>query len=184
MAILNVVTSEVGLVGVSPSFIYITTNNTQAEVLATGFLNTLVQNGYGLQSSMVPVVTTVDPATGRPEAAVYDLLHAGNDWSLSLQTATVEDDSITVAKLETQLKPAAVVKAAAQVTTTGGNATENFAIAGLLATDIVQVTLADVGTNTVSIVSQVVSAGQLAVTFSADPGNDAKIVYTVYRAVV
>lgn len=67
-------------------------------------------------------------------------------------------------------------------TTVGGAAAEVIAVAGVLPTDKVIVSLYDAGTNTVSIVSAVAGTDDITVTFSADPGNDAVIAYIVKRA--
>lgn len=60
-------------------------------------------------------------------------------------------------------------------TTVGGAATEVITLAGVVATDRVQVTLANDGTNNVSVLSAFTGVGNVSVVFSADPGNDAII---------
>lgn len=68
-----------------------------------------------------------------------------------------------------------------QHTTVGWAAAEDITLANVLATDNVEVSMVDNGTNNVTIVSAVAWAWKITVTFSADPWNDAVISYIVTR---
>ncbi|MES2218980.1 MAG: hypothetical protein V4501_11280 [Pseudomonadota bacterium] len=61
MAILNIQTQQpTGLAGVNPAFIYIETNDTLAEVLATGYLTDSALQGFVFLNSQSALVSTSD----------------------------------------------------------------------------------------------------------------------------
>lgn len=60
MAILNVVTSQVGLVGVDPQIIYIETSDIYADVTAYAYLNSAKEMGYAFSNNQMALVTTTD----------------------------------------------------------------------------------------------------------------------------
>ncbi len=60
MTILQVVTTETGLAGVEPGYIYIKTDNTFAEIQVAGFLNGLPGMGYSLSDLQAALVYTTD----------------------------------------------------------------------------------------------------------------------------
>lgn len=60
MSILNIQTSQAGLVGTLPTPIYIDTNDTYAEVTATGYLNEAKQLGQSFSSTDMALVQTSD----------------------------------------------------------------------------------------------------------------------------
>lgn len=82
MAILNIITESVGLVGVTPSNAYIATNNTEAEILATGFLNQAVQNGTSFQMPCLAIVSTKETPSSPYVVGTYQVSHSGTNWSL------------------------------------------------------------------------------------------------------
>lgn len=84
---------------------------------------------------------------------------------------------------DTALLPSHVVKYAAKHTTLGGAAAEAITVSGVLATDIVLVTLEVEGSSPVSIVKAAPTADTITVTFSADPSSDHIVSYVVLRAV-
>ena len=103
-------------------------------------------------------------------------------WS-AIEAGSLPDGSVTKAKLATGVKATYMdMFLDDSYTTVGGAAAEVIAVAGVLPTDKVIVSLYDAGTNTVSIVSAVAGTDDITVTFSADPGNDAVIAYVVKRA--
>jgi hypothetical protein len=84
MSILNVKVDQAGMSGVSPKFIYIDTNNTVAEVTATGFLNSLSQK-FGIplaESDMALVTVKTSPSATSTQVALYELSKSGDNWSL------------------------------------------------------------------------------------------------------
>lgn len=100
----------------------------------------------------------------------------------AVTTAKILNANVTKAKLETALQPSHVVKYGAIYTTLGGNVLEAISVPGVLATDIVQVTLHTEGAVPVTVVKASTGADLVNVTFSADPSNDHVINYTVLRA--
>jgi hypothetical protein len=60
MAILSVVVGEAGLVGVIPTFVYVNTSDTLAEVLAPGYLDGAVAQGYSFNPAQSVLLHTTD----------------------------------------------------------------------------------------------------------------------------
>lgn len=81
MSILNVQVGQVGLEGVEPSYIYILTNNTLAEVEQPGFLNELIPMGYYINDKDAALVYTTDNA-----AVVMQIIKNGDNYSLTQTT--------------------------------------------------------------------------------------------------
>ena len=83
MPILNIVLSEVGLVGVEPSFAYISTNDTVAEVTTAGYLNKAVAQGYAFTETMMALVSTkTSPSAASTQVGILELSKSGSNWSL------------------------------------------------------------------------------------------------------
>lgn len=83
MAILNITIGSTGLVGVLPRVIYIETNNTVAEVLATGFLNSAKQNGFAFgEADMALVTTKTSPSALSTECMWAEVSISGQNISL------------------------------------------------------------------------------------------------------
>lgn len=274
MAILNVVTSVTGLVGVTPRIVYIDTNDTLATVTTAGYLNAAQANGASFKESDMALVTIKSsPSATSIQVAWLEVSYSAGDWSLVAASSTdplpsgqifvgnasgvatavamsgdigidnagvtaiqsgvivnadinasaaiaysklaaltsgnilvgngsnvatsvamsgdatlantgaltIANAAVSKAKLATAIQPAAVIKYAAQYTTTGGAAAEAITVTGALATDLAFVQLVNDGTNNVSVLSAAVTADTLTVTFSADPGADAQIYYQIVR---
>jgi hypothetical protein len=60
MAILNIVTSQTGLVGVVPRVIFINTNDTAARVETSGYLTKSTSQGYAYSNKDMALVSTTD----------------------------------------------------------------------------------------------------------------------------
>jgi len=82
MAILNIVTSQTGLVGVLPSLAYIDTNDTEAAVLATGYLNKAVEQGYQFSIPCLAAISTRTSPNAVPAVGWYEIVHSGGNWSV------------------------------------------------------------------------------------------------------
>ena len=83
MAILSIVLSQVGVVGVTPSIAYIATNDTLATVLGTGYLNHSVQNGFAFADTMMCLVTTkTSPSATLSSVGWLEVTKSGVNWSL------------------------------------------------------------------------------------------------------
>lgn len=96
MSILNIQLSQAGLVGVTPNPIYINTDDTYAEVTATGYLNGAYQLGEAFSDSQMALVQTTDDGPVWLKVAV-----SGSDYSLeaasvpgSVTTPTVVNNLI------------------------------------------------------------------------------------------
>ncbi len=90
MPILNIQASQTGLVGTLPSIAYINTSDTEAQVLATGYLNQTVQSGLAAFSlPCIACVSTIATAGAQPDVGWYEVQYtttAGSPhsgiWSL------------------------------------------------------------------------------------------------------
>lgn len=83
MAILGISTSSPGQVGIVPQIIYIATNNTLAEVTATGFLNKIVAQGIALNEyDMALVSTKTTPSAAATQVAWLEISKSGDNWTL------------------------------------------------------------------------------------------------------
>lgn len=90
MPIQNIQTTQSGLIGVLPSIAYIQTTDTEAQVLAAGYLNQSVQSGLAAFTlPCMACVSTVASAGAQPVAGWYDVTYTpnsgvpqGGNWSL------------------------------------------------------------------------------------------------------
>ena len=82
MPILNIVTQQIGLVGVNPKWIYISTTDTIAQVTTTGYLNEAVSQGFTFNVSDMALVSTVATPGAAPTVNILEISHVGTDWSL------------------------------------------------------------------------------------------------------
>lgn len=89
MAILNVVTSVTGLVGVTPRVIYIDTNDNLATVTTAGYLNAAQANGAGFRESDMALVTIKSsPSSTTVQVAWLEVSYSSGDWSLVASQST------------------------------------------------------------------------------------------------
>lgn len=114
MAILNIQTQQpTGLAGVNPSFIYIETNDTLVEVLATGYLTNSAQQGFVFLDSQTALVLTsdagnqllqVDVSAGlivsltAPDVVIDDLILGGdgNAGTLVIYPSTADKGQLKI----------------------------------------------------------------------------------------
>lgn len=82
MGIINVTPGQTGLVGVLPSVAYINTDDTIAEVTATGYLNKEVANGLQISLPCIAAVSTKATPTSAAQVGWYQISHIGTNWSL------------------------------------------------------------------------------------------------------
>lgn len=111
-----------------------------------------------------------------------DVAMSGDVTISNTGAVTIANGAVTKAKLASGVQASHMIVFAGQPTTVGGAAAEAITVTGALNTDLAFVQLVDDGTNNVSVLSAVVTADTLTVTFSADPGNDAVINYQIIRA--
>lgn len=90
MPILNVQVDTVGQSGQVPNFIYISTNDTVAEVTTAGYLNGLVAQNIPLSEyNMALVSTKTSPSAASTEVYLFDVTHSGGNWSLVANTGSL-----------------------------------------------------------------------------------------------
>lgn len=78
MGIVNQKIETAGLAAVKPRFIYIETDDTQAEVKEDGYLNSLNEGGDSLRDSDIAVVKTKNPS----RSDLYHVQKSGQNWNL------------------------------------------------------------------------------------------------------
>jgi len=84
MGILNIQAGFAGADNIEPRLVFMDTNNTVAEILATGYLNSAVQAGFysPKESDMCLVTTKTSPSATSTEAGWYEISISGSDYSL------------------------------------------------------------------------------------------------------
>lgn len=83
MPILNFKIEQVGQSGVLPAIIYILTNDTLAEVTATGYLNGIARQNAPLNEADMALVTTkTSPNAVATQVAWLEVSKSGENWSL------------------------------------------------------------------------------------------------------
>ncbi len=88
MGILNITTSQPGIVSVLPNIAYINTNDTIAEVTTAGYLNKEVANGFQFTLPCIAVVSTKATPTSVAQVGWYEVQHVGANWSLDAGSNT------------------------------------------------------------------------------------------------
>ena len=96
--------------------------------------------------------------------------------------ATVGAGAIDLAMLSSGITPSHIVVYAGEFTTVGGDANETITQAGVLATDLVHVTLHTVGATPRTITTAAAASGQVDVVMSGDPSTDHVLTWSVMRA--
>jgi hypothetical protein len=82
MSILDIQISQTGLVGVIPAVCYIATNDTEATVLTTGYLNKAVAQGFSFPIPSIACVSTETSVGAAPDVGWFEIKHSGSNWSL------------------------------------------------------------------------------------------------------
>lgn len=83
MPILEVLVQSTGLIGVTPKWVYIATDDTISQVTATGYLNQTVQAGYTFnESDMALVSTKTTPTATEIDVDVLNISYSNGNWSL------------------------------------------------------------------------------------------------------
>ncbi len=88
MGILNITTSQPGLVSVLPNIAYINTDDTVAEVTTAGYLNKEVANGFQFTLPCIAAVSTKATPTSVAQVGWYEVQHVGANWSLDAGSNT------------------------------------------------------------------------------------------------
>jgi len=115
-------------------------------------------------------------------AASKFLLNRMNSIASKVQLGTLLDQASADAAAATGSHK--VVYAGKHTSTANGGGVNAVTVTGVLATDIVFVTLQTEGASPESIVKAVPSTNTITITFSGDPSTDHIVAYQVLRAVV
>lgn len=100
----------------------------------------------------------------------------------AVTTAKILNANVTLAKLAAGITPSHVVKFAGKITWSGSGASLATTVAGVLATDIVLVTIQNAPSQAAYMVSAIPTTNTITVTLSAaNTSNDAVISYQVLR---
>lgn len=96
--------------------------------------------------------------------------------------SNIADASISLEHLDSAITPSHIVVFAGEFTTAGGDTDETISVPGVVATDLVHVTMQTAGASPVTIIDAACGTDQIDVDMSADPSTDHILTYTVYRA--
>lgn len=99
MPILSTKLVTTGLSGVKPSIIYIDTDDTLAEVTATGYLNSSVALGVSFNEHMMALVSTKASASAAVTVSWLEVSHVSGNWSLvdpSAQSVLLAEGDLAV----------------------------------------------------------------------------------------
>ena len=194
MGVQNVVTSEAGLVGVLPNQIYIETDNTYAEVTATGYLNASYKLGMSYSHNQLASVLTTDDGPVQLKVAVsgsnYSLVQLSSPGAVTLPT--VADNLIKSSDTAGTLADAAIAVAdvqlntniiAAQTADIGGAGAGPIAVAvtGLTAASVVVASIVS-SSNAVSVAKVTPGTNTFGILFSGDPGAACVVSYVAFVA--
>lgn len=141
----------------------------------------LLNTKMGSVGAKVQLGTLIENAEdASPAAGSVDTEQLAAD---AVTGAKIEDDAVSVEHLDDGILPSHVVKYAGKFTTLGGDATETITVTGMLATDVVQVTVQTTGTGNRTIVDAIPTNNTITVTLSGDPSTNHILAYVVHRAV-
>jgi hypothetical protein len=155
MGIKNIVVNPTGLVGVNPSIIYIDTDDTAAEVLATGYLTQAKQIYGNVFSEKQLALVNTTSGVGLYQVSI------SNDGQVSLQA---------------RLNPGSTMIFGTTAAYAGGGTSHAFTVAGLTSSSIVTANILT-SANAVAIAKPVPTTDTLTVTFTADPGAGTTVNY-------
>lgn len=162
MGIKNIVLGTTGADNIKPRIDYIETNNTPAEVVATGFLNEAVQQGNQFaDGDMVLVSTKSSPSAIPTQSNWYAVAKVGTDTSL-------------VAPLNSNIIAGKTADIGG-----GGAGAITVAVSRLTASSVVVATI-ESSTNTVAVAKVVAGAGEFDITFDGDPGAACVVNYVAF----
>jgi len=141
----------------------------------------LIGDGTDLNSVAMSNHATIDNAGALTISALaVDTAELAAD---AVDGDKIEDNAVSLEHLDAAITPSHVVKFAAEFTWAGGGASHAESVAGVLATDIVLITIQSAPNEAASVVSGAATTDTVTVTLStANTSNDAVISYVVYRA--
>ena len=97
MAILNIQSIQVGLVGVKPGLWSILTNDTAGTIVTAGYLNQAFQQGFSFNNGdLAAVITTPTPSSTAYSAGWYQIQSGGNGvWSITSSASSQASNTVT-----------------------------------------------------------------------------------------
>jgi hypothetical protein len=124
MPILNVQVNQVGQAGVFPAIVYILTNDTLAEVMATGYLDTIVEKFHVPLSEADMALVTTKTSESSPITSVswFSVTFANGKWSLIAPAGTGQVVLPTIANhIATYTNTTGTISEDAATAINGGN---------------------------------------------------------------
>lgn len=107
----------------------------------------------------------------------------GTIGALTVTTASIQANAVTLAKLASGVTPSHIVKYAGKITWSGSGDSLVTTVTGVAATDVVMATIQGAPTESANLISVVPTLNTITITLSAaNTSNDAVIAYTVFRA--
>jgi hypothetical protein len=122
------------------------------------------------------------PLVAGASTVSYAALAAAGIASDAVTTAKILNANVTLAKLAAGVAPSHIVKFAGKFTTLGGDANEQISVPGVVAGDIVFVSLQDKGGTPRTILTAKPGTDVIDMIFSGDPSTDHIVSYQVLRA--
>lgn len=152
-----------------------------AELDASTDAQILVGDGTDINSVAVSGDVTIDNTGAVTIAALaVDTAELAAD---AVDGTKLADNAVSLEHLDAAMTPSHIVKYAGEFTWTGGGASKAETVAGVLATDIVMITLQTVPSEAAYVVTGAASTDTVTVVLSAaNTSNDAVVAYVVYRA--
>ena len=108
-----------------------------------------------------------------------DTAHIAAD---AIDNTLIADNAVSLENLDAAITPSHIVVYAGEFTTVGGDTDETISVSGVVATDLVHVTLHTAGATPVTIIDAAAGTDQIDVDMSADPSTDHVLTYSVLRA--
>ncbi len=158
------------------------TNTGVTSIQAGVIVNADINAGAAIAFSKLASLATGHILAGNA-GVVTDVTVSGDITIGATGITAIGAGKVLLAMLGTGIAPAGVIKFMGQPTTSGGSATEAFAVAGALAaSDRAFVQVVNNGTNNVTVLQAVVTNDTLTITFSGDPAADTVFNYQLIRA--
>lgn len=194
MGILNIAARQVGQVGVVPSEIVINTNDTYAEVTASGYLNEAHQLGQAFGNEQMALVYTSDEGPVWLKVSVsgstYSLAQISSPGDVTLPTVagnliqstdtagTLADAAIAIT--DVQLNTNIIAAQTADIGGAGAGPL-TVSVTGLTAASVVVASIYS-STNTVSVAKVTAGTDDFDILFDGDPGAACVVNYIAFVA--
>lgn len=127
-------------------------------------------------------LTNTHVFVGNASNVATDVAVSGDATMANTGALTIAAGAVTLAKLASGVAPSHIVKFAAQVTTTGGSATQTITVTGAAGTDLVFAQCKTQGATPRTILSAAATSNTVTIIWSGDPSTDHVVYYQVLRA--